>query len=193
MTKQFTRIEPTIVQHVGDKFKRDVVIKHFRTDDGLEHEFTTMQSEDARAGAVIALTPEGQVITSYQFRAGPEEWLYETPGGGIEEGEDPEVGVMRELREETGYSSDTVTFLGTSSRGSIINETWYYYLALDCYPSQHGRELDQTEIDQGVEVRLVSISEFIDYAKHDKMSDPHAVLMAYDQLKELEGKYETTN
>lgn len=108
-------------------------------------------------------------------------------------GEDPQVGVMRELREETGYTSNEVTFLGTSRRGSTINEIWYYYLALNCQPSESGSNLDQTEIDRGVEVRLLSIPEFIDYAKQDKMSDPHAVLMAYDQLKELEKKYETTN
>jgi len=38
-------------------------------------------------------------------------------------------------------------------------------------------------------VRLISIDEFIDNAMHDRMTDPHAVLMAYDRLQKMkEGK-----
>ena len=45
--KQFTRIEPTTIYEVGDRFKQQVVVKRFRTDDGLEHEFTTFFREGA--------------------------------------------------------------------------------------------------------------------------------------------------
>ena len=184
--KQFTRIEPTIVQEYGDKFKRVGVIKHFQTDDGLHHEFTTLGAEGYRSGGVIALTPDNKVVTSLQFRAGPERWLYELPAGGFNEGEDPQDAAMRELREETGYVSDEVKFLGTSSRGGYNNETWYYYIARNCRLAESGRELDKEEADQGIEVRVISIDEFISHAKNDEMSDPHAVLMAYDLLKAIE-------
>ena len=38
------------------------------------------------------------------------------PGGGLEEGEDPEVAVRREVREETGYKVDVGELLGIHSR-----------------------------------------------------------------------------
>jgi Fe2+ or Zn2+ uptake regulation protein len=48
--KTFTRIEPTTVYEVGDRFKQQVVVKRFRTEDGLEHEFTTFFREGAKVG-----------------------------------------------------------------------------------------------------------------------------------------------
>lgn len=182
--KQFVRIEPTTIQEVGDKFKRQVAIKRFRTEDGLEHEFTTTGKEGQRCGAVIAVTAGKQVVVMYQFRGGPERWMYDIPGGGFGEDEDAQTAALRELKEETGYEPGQVEFLGTSSRDSLSNVTWYYYLATDCTLGQGARH-DQEESDQGAEARLISIDELIENAKKDQMTDPHAVLMAYDRLTEL--------
>jgi len=184
--KKFTRIEPTTVYTAGDKYKRALVVKRFGTDDGKVHEFTTMLREGSRAGGAIAITKDGQVVTMHQFRAGPERWMYDIPGGGINEGEDPEVGVIRELREETGYRPGKITLLGTTCRDAYFNCTWYYYLATDCELHSQGRDLDEEEHDQGAEVQLISIDELIDHAKNDRMTDPAAVLMAYDKLKEIQ-------
>lgn len=182
--KKFTRTE-TIVQTVGKRFKKEAVIKRFKTGDGLVHEFTTWNREGRRIGAAIAITPDKKVIVSYQFRGGPERWMYEIPGGGLEAGEDPQTGALRELREETGYAPGHVAFLGTSCRDSLNNATWYYYLVTGCQQLPQGRELDKEEHEQGAELRLISIADFIDHAKHDRMTDPAAVLMAYDKLKEM--------
>lgn len=38
------------------------------------------------------------------------------PGGGLEDGEDPELAVRRELREETGFQIETTGLLGIHSR-----------------------------------------------------------------------------
>jgi len=38
------------------------------------------------------------------------------PGGGLESGEDPELAVRRELREETGFEIETTELLGIHSR-----------------------------------------------------------------------------
>jgi ADP-ribose diphosphatase len=185
--KVFTRVEPTTVQTMGERFKREAVIKRFRTEDGLEHEFTTWMSEDARCCAIIAVTAAGQVITTYEFRAGPERWMYEIPGGKVEDGEEPQKAALRELKEETGYApnSDQVWFLGESCRDGYCNATWYYFLATNCMLTIEGPKLDEAEQEQGVETRLVSIKDFLEYAKRDRMTDQAAVLMAYDKLKEI--------
>jgi 8-oxo-dGTP pyrophosphatase MutT (NUDIX family) len=184
--RKFKRVEPTEQQTFGMKYKWTALIKNFQTEDGTTHEFTTIGADGERAGAVVALTPDKQVITLLQFRAGPERWMYELPGGGFYEKEDAEAAALRELAEETGYKPGTVEFLGNSCRDAYSNTTWYYYLALNCQPSDSGQNLDKEEDEQGAEMRLISIPELIKYAKHDQMTDPHAVLMAYDKLMELD-------
>lgn len=184
--KQFTRITPTETLEVGGRYKRAVVVKRFRDEDGQVHEFTTFCAEGSHAGGVIAVTPDGRVPVLYQFRAGPERYFYEMPGGKFNPGEDFQAAAMRELREETGYTSDTVVPLGTSCRDAYTNTQWHYYLATNCYQTDTGQALDAEERAQGVECRLLSIAEFLDHALNDRMTDPAAVLMAYEQLKEIQ-------
>jgi len=61
---------------------------------------------------VLPITPDGSVIFVRQYRHGVGEILLELPAGGFDpEAEDAEVAVLRELREETGYTSDRLTKL----------------------------------------------------------------------------------
>lgn len=184
--KEFTRVEPTTVYEVGDKYKKAVVVKRYSTDDGLMHEFTTFNNEQRQAAAVIALTKDAQVVISRQFRPGREAWLDEIPGGGFEEGETAEEAASRELFEETGYRPGTLRYLGAYSWDAYNNLTSHYFLATDCTPEARTTP-EQVELDQGLEVVLISIQELIDNAKKDKMTDAAAVLMAYEDLKGMEG------
>lgn len=184
--KRFTRIEPTVHQDFGVNFKIPAVIKKFRSDDGLEHEFTVTYADGAAGGCVIALTPDNKVVTAHQFRGGPERYMYELPGGAFHPGEDPEHGARRELREETGYAVGSIELLGTSTRSAYTNERWYNYIAYNCVPTESGPQRDATEVEQGLEVRLITIDELFEYARTDQMTDPAAVLYAYERLKEIQ-------
>lgn len=186
--KTFTRIEPTEVIEVGDMFKRQVVVKHFQTEDGMQHQFTTMYAEHTRCCASIALTKDKKVVVAYQFRPGPEQWFYDIPGGAVENGEDPESAARRELREETGYEPGSMVYLGKDCHDAFANTTWHYFLALDCTKHPDGNQLEHNEIVQGLEVKLISIADLISNAKTSQMADPVAVLMAYDKLKAIEGE-----
>ncbi len=192
--KQFTRIEPTVIQEIGQRFKRQVVIKNFRTDDGLKHEFTTISSEASQVAAVISLTPDNKVISVYQFRPNSERYVYELPGGVMElTDSSPEQAAIRELREETGYQPGSIEFLGTSRWNSSTNTLAHYYFATNCVKDSHGRDLDAEEEEQGAEVRLISIRDLVNSAKGSDMSDPRAVLLAYEKLIALEGENEKDN
>lgn len=180
--KPLRRIEPTVVTKID---RRTVVIKTFERLDGAAHPFATWLAEGSRSGAVIALTKDNHVIISRQFRPGPEKVMEELPGGNIEDGEEPEAGIRRELKEETGYVPGTMELLGINSRDAYVNCKWYYYLALDCELSPDGPAHDADEQTQGLEVNLISIEQLIANAKNDLMSDAPAVLLAYERLQEL--------
>ncbi|HEU5263661.1 MAG TPA: NUDIX domain-containing protein, partial [Gaiellaceae bacterium] len=62
----------------------------------------------------------------------PDAGLWDTPGGFLEEGEDPVVGLRRELLEETGLTIDVGDFVGTfvdrygdeSDATAVLNLVW---------------------------------------------------------------------
>ena len=176
------RIEPTESKRV---WYRTVVEKMFVLPDGEQHSFTTIGSENEHAGACIAITADNKVIVAKQFRPGPEKVMFELPGGGVEEGEDPQTAVVRELAEETGYIPGNVQLLGTSCRDAYMNGTWHYYLATDCVLSPDGQNLDEHE---HIDVCLISIDELLENARNDLMTDAVAVLLAYETLAKLRSK-----
>ncbi len=182
MKLEWERLEPTSSEKVGDY--RVMVRKNFRLPDGRVAEYVTKEAEGTRSGAVIALTKDNKVVLAKQFRVGPEKVMHELPGGGITKGEDPELGVLRELEEETGYVAGRVEPLGTIYKDAYTNCIWHYFIAYDCEPAATGQKLDDTEF---IEIELVSIPELLRLARSASMSDTEALFLAYDKLKELEG------
>jgi ADP-ribose pyrophosphatase len=179
--KPWKRIEPTIKTKID---YHEVIIKLFELPDGKTATRATFLGEGGRAAGVIAVTTDNKIIVGHQFRPGPEKMMIEIPGGYVDDGEDPEQAAIRELREETGYVAGNVTSLGAFPKDAYVNGTWYYYLATDCELT-HDQALDH---DEFVDLELMSIEDFIANAKKGNMTDPFAVLAAYDQLKELQEK-----
>jgi putative (di)nucleoside polyphosphate hydrolase len=58
------------------------------------------------AAGVMLLNREGKVFVAQRLDSTLEAW--QMPQGGLDEGEDPEDGALRELEEETGISRDKV-------------------------------------------------------------------------------------
>ncbi len=176
---EWKRIEPTDTEAIGH---RAVVTKRFIMPDGTTGEFQTFNREGVHFAGVVALTTDRQVITAVQFRPGPEKMMYEIPGGGVEANEDFKHAAVRELQEETGYVPGKVTELGVVYKDAYNNGTWHYYFAEDCELDAHGQQLDEGE---HVDVKLISVADFLANARTARMTDTEAVFLAYDRLKEL--------
>ena len=185
--QSWKRIDPTIVTKID---YHNVVVKTFELPNGEITTRATFLGEGRRAAGVVAITKDNKVVVAKQFRPGPEKIMYEIPGGWVDDGEEPEAAARRELLEETGYSASEVTPLGIFGRDSAINGSWYYYLATGCERT-HDQSLDS---DEFVDIELVTIDDFLKNAKSGNMTDPFAVLGAYDELMKLKGETnETTN
>lgn len=161
---------------------RTLVNKTFLMPDGKEGSFTTKDAPDDFASAVIALTPENAVVIAEQFRPGPEKVMQEIPGGGGNTSEDPKDVAMRELKEETGYGSNEVVFLGKVHKDAYTNSARYYYLARNCTIIGE-TEQEDTEY---IEVKTISIEKLFENARNTNMTDTEAVFLAYEVLKEIQ-------
>ncbi len=68
--------------------------------------------ESAAAVVLVPVDSSGNVLLVRQYRRAAASHLLEAPAGGLEQGEEPEDGARRELREETGHASDTLLRMG---------------------------------------------------------------------------------
>jgi ADP-ribose pyrophosphatase len=78
----------------------------------------------------LAVTPEGRVLLVRQYRPAIERFSLELPAGMLETGEDPTDAMVRELREETGYSTRSITLIGKSATcaSRIDNSTYSFFI-----------------------------------------------------------------
>lgn len=96
------------VTHEGKIVK--ITVDKLRMPDGSEaYRETVIRGKNA--AAVLAVDNDGSLIFVRQYRHAFGEMLLEIPAGVLEDGEEPEKGVLRELEEETGKKAETLEFL----------------------------------------------------------------------------------
>lgn len=122
---------------VFDVYERDVHLPNGRVSRQslLDHKPTV---------AAVPIGPDGKLIMLKQYRPAVRDFLIEIPAGNMDEGENPEQCVMRELAEETGYSSRNLVKI---YEGYLVpgygNEYMYFYLAFDLYSSELPGDADE--------------------------------------------------
>jgi len=106
---------------------------------------------------VLPITPEGSVIFVRQYRHGVGEILLELPAGGFDPtAEDAEAAVLRELREETGYTSDRLIKLAVLYDNPVKDTNRIHLFRAENVRKVGEQSLDMTE---AIDVVLIPIPE----------------------------------
>lgn len=118
--------------------------------DGKIEEWDYVHHKKGGGACVVPVLPDGRILMIRQYRPAIGECCLELPAGCRDitddgEYEDTAVTARRELQEETGYTSDSITFL-CKIRTAIAwcNEFTDIYLARDVYRTGE-QSLDEAE------------------------------------------------
>lgn len=134
----------------------------------------------------LAITSEGKVILIKQYRHAIGEICIEIPGGCVDETDSNIADAAhRELLEETGYSFDSIEFLGSVSPNPSTNTNLFHM-----FLARGGKKVGNQQLDpnEEIEVMEVSIDELKSLIRENKIvQSMHISCMLYglEKLKEL--------
>ncbi len=109
------------------------------------------------AVAIIPITNDDKILLVEQYRKPLERSIVEIPAGKLEKGEEPEVTAIRELEEETGYTTNHLTYVTSfyTSPG-FADELLHIYIAKDLIKVENPLPQDE---DEFVEIRECTLEE----------------------------------
>lgn len=120
------------------------------------------------SAATLAFTPAAShVVLFEQFRVGPEKALLELPGGYLNNDEQPIDAALRELREETGYHSESAFYAGSEWWAANSSRRKHLVIAANAF-EKFEATWDDSESGH---VRLLPISELMDFLVSGDLTD----------------------
>ena len=139
-------------------------------------------AEHSDSVCMVPLDSEGNVLLVRQYRKSVESNLLEVPAGGIDENEDPEAAVLRELQEEVGYTAGKIRRLA----GFWVSPGWctefmHAYLATELSPAR----LD-ADFDEDITVIRVPLTQTLDLISSGEIQDAKSVASLLLAMRHLE-------
>lgn len=165
----------------------NIVSKRFRHPKRkTEGDFYVIQTRDWVN--IVPITPNYEMILVNQFRFGVKGTSWEIPGGVMDAGEDPIAAGLREMREETGYTSSKVSLLGSVRPNPAIQDnTCHMVLA------EQARLTDMLEWDEHEEIvtRAVPVQEVYKMVANGEIFHSlalNALLMFYPKWEKIKSR-----
>lgn len=129
------------------------------------------------AVAVIPITKEGKIVLVEQYRKPLDKSIIEIPAGKLEQGESPESTALRELEEETGYTTKKLSYVTSfyTSPG-FADEIIYLYFTDELEELTQKVQGDEDEFIEIIEVTLEEANAFVKEQRiHDSKTN-YAIL-----------------
>ena len=127
-------------------------------------------------GVCIALRDnDGRYFMVRQYRYSLGREMLEFPAGKIEKGEDPHEAIMREVREETGYSAEDVVYFG-----SIVPTCGYCSEQIHLYHGVIGSYLGQDlDPDERIGLEKYTVEEIRQMIRNNRIDDAKTIALMY--------------
>ena len=130
-------------------------------------------------GVCVLPIIDNKVIMERQYRYVYGKDIFELPAGKIEKGEKPEIAAIRELEEETGYSTDKLISLGEIYPSvGYTDEIIRLFLATDLKKTK--RHLDE---DEFIDLDYVPIEVLENQIKNGEIRDAKTVVAVLKYLQ----------
>jgi len=125
---------------------------------------------------------ETKALLVHQYRPGKQGEMREIPAGLIDEGEDEDNAVLRELREETGYAAEDIEILYKSPKPYFISpgyttERLHFYITK---LKSNDATVHEQELDHGEDI----VCEWYDLDDVENVSDDMKTVMAVNLYKQ---------
>lgn len=139
---------------------------------------TTYARVERQSGAMVTLVrSDNKIFLNKQYRHIIDEFSWEIPGGGIDDGETPREAAIRELREETGISVAELTELGYFYPINSLDaeEVWLFTASV----SKESIDQNEPQIEDSemiVDSRWVSFEEALVMIESGEISDAMTAL-----------------
>lgn len=139
--------------------------------------------EHSGAVGILGITKDNKIILVKQFRKPVEEVLLEIPAGKIEANESPENCALRELKEETGFSTNNMKkILEFFTTPGFSNEIIHIYLATDL---QEG--VSNPDEDEYIETVYLTLNESLEKIIKGEIKDSKTIIsiLTYKNISNL--------
>jgi ADP-ribose pyrophosphatase len=116
---------------------------------------------------ILALIEKDTIILIRQYRPAVKKWIYQLPGGKIEDDETPIQNAIKELEEEIGYKAEKMKLIGKFyTSPHISNDLQYIFLARDLKKTK--RHLEKGE---QIKLKKVKLSTAYKMVANGKIND----------------------
>lgn len=172
-----SRVESKQELYCGRQFA--FVVEQVTHPNGVQTEMGVVRHPGSTV--IVPLFEDQYVGLIRQYRHAVSAYIYETPAGTMEPGEDPLVCAHRELEEETGYAAGDMIPLGkTFLLPAYSDELTYVYLARDL--TKTTQDLDQDEI---IEVHRLPLDRVMEMIASGDIIDALSILSIYHAVRYL--------
>jgi ADP-ribose pyrophosphatase len=125
---------------------------------------------------ILPLISKNKIVLVSQYRFPVKKKIWEIPAGKLEEGEKPEIGAKRELKEETGYEAKELKKIGEFYLSPGYS-TEYMYLFLAKGLKKGEQNLDKDEVIE--KVRIFDLKEMLKMIKKREILDAKTILALF--------------